>query len=552
MKANGEFLKGPHRAIEILSRHIILTLILGTGLFFLKGAQISFLPLYLLLAFSYLTSFLFFLGFRSGLPKGPLISLQHLIDVLTASAIVHFSGGVLSPFSLLYFLVIISASIELHLRGGFLFATLSSLAYSLLLYSHYKGLLPGFAFASELTLEEVFLRGDLHVSCFYFVALMSGSIARKYKSREEELEEMKLTTEDILENMELGVITVDVRGKVVYFNRKAGEILQCSAGEVQGHSIQETLPSSVHSLTDLILQGLHSDSLLPSSDSIQEFQKEIEVVSGGRKKPLGVTSTLLLNRKGFKKGFLALFSDLTQMKETEWRLRHSERMAAIGELSAAIAHEIRNPLASILGSAEYLQSEIKGDQESKKLMSLILRESDRLNHIIEDFLQFARSKPPHFTETSLHDLLDEVLELVRSHPEYSLGIRIEQKISRDGLTLLLDKDQMKQVFLNICLNGIKAMEGKGRLTISTRKEGERVGVIFEDTGRGIPPENLSKIFEPFFTTTEKGHGLGLAIAHRILEGHHGEIQVSSEMGKGSQFTVWIPVEGNPKSQIPHP
>lgn len=541
MKRDEDPRKGPLRVIEILARPVILTLILGTGLLILGDAQISFLPLYLLLGFSYLTSLLFFISFRLGLTSNILIVIQHVLDLLIASGVVHFSGGILSPFSLLYFLVIISASIELHLRGGFLLATLSSFAYSALLYSHYKGFFPEHSFASEFTPEEVFLRGDLHVICFFLVAMMSGSVARKFKSREEELEEMRLTTDDILENMEPGVITVDIRGKIVYFNRAAGEILQCSSREIQGRPIQEALPATLQPLTQFILNGLHAELILSSQNSPKEFDGEIEVEVSHEKKPLGVASTLLLNRKGNKKGFLLLFTDLTKMKETEWRLRHSERMAAIGELSQAIAHEIRNPLASIRGSAEYLQFDLEGDKESQKLMKLIVRESDRLNRIIEDFLQFARAKPPHFKLTSLHDLLNEVLELVRSHPEYSDGIKIEQKTSLDGMLLLIDRDQMKQVFLNICLNGIKAMEGKGRLTLSTRKDGERIGIVFDDTGKGIPSENLSKIFEPFFSTTEKGHGLGLAIAHRILEGHHGEIQVESKVGKGSRFTVWIPL-----------
>jgi two-component system sensor histidine kinase PilS (NtrC family) len=563
MKRDGEIQKGPNRALRTLARPLIVTLVLGTGLFFLRDAQFSFLPLYVLLASSYLTSFLFFLGYRAELSPGSLIALQHLIDILIASAIVHFSGGILSPFSLLYFLVIISASIELHFRGGFFFATLSSIAYSALLYSHYKGIFTWDTFASDFSAQEVFLRGDLHVICFFLVAMMSGSLAKEFKKRGEELEEMRLTTDDILENMGPGVISVDSRGIVMYFNRSASEILNCSVQDIQGRPVEEALPPTIQPLTDLILEGLSEGKFRdretedpPSTHTIQS--EEIEVEAGGRKKPLGVTTTLLINRKGKQKGFLLLFSDLTDMKETEGRLRQSERMAAIGELAAGIAHEIRNPLASIRGSAEVLQQELQESWESEeaprggmeyrysdeteKLMNLILREADRLNHIVEDFLQFARARPLHLTLTSLSELLNEVLELVKKHPEFSNGVEIRKEITKDRLSIFVDRDQMKQVFLNICLNGIKAMEGRGSLTISTRDDEERVGVVFQDTGIGINPESRNRIFEPFFTTSEKGHGLGLSIAHRIVEGHAGEIQVESEIGKGSLFIVWIPVK----------
>ncbi len=532
--------------VGIVSRPIIVTIILGTGLLFLHEAQFSFLPLYLLIVTSYLTSLLIFLGFRVGLPAVPLITLQHLFDIFLASAIIHFSGGILSPFSLLYFLLIISASMQLHFRGGFTFATLSALTYSALLFSYYKKILPQNPFTPNFSAEEVFLRGDLHVICFFLVAMMSGSLAQGFKKRGEELEEMRLTTEDILENMGAGVITVDGRGRVVYFNRAASEILSCSAKEIQGHPFQEAFHSSIRPLTDLIVEGFSEEDIrkgefgIPDS-TLRNQNREIEVEVRGKKKPLGVTTTLLLNRKGKKTGFLLLFTDLTEMKETERRLRHSERMAAIGELSAGIAHEIRNPLASIQGSAEILHAELNGEGESQKLMHLILRETDRLNSIIEDFLQFARARPLHLELTPFHDLMNEVLEMVKNHPEYSHGIEIQNRISNDGLSTSMDKDQMKQVFLNICLNGVKAMEGKGKLSIYTCQKGERVGVVFEDTGKGILPRDRDKIFQPFYTTSEKGHGLGLAIAHRIVEGHGGEIQVDSETGRGSRFIVWIPM-----------
>jgi two-component system sensor histidine kinase PilS (NtrC family) len=265
---------------------------------------------------------------------------------------------------------------------------------------------------------------------------------------------------------------------------------------------------------------------------------------------LGVTVSDLRN-EGEITGVIGIFQDLTQIREMEEEIRRKEQLATIGELAAGMAHEIRNPLASLSGSMQVLSKEPLLDEEHKTLMQIALRETERLDTIITGFLRYARPAPPNRKECNLHDLLLETIHFFKQAPEYRTNIEILFHHDEKELIAPVDPDQMKQVFWNLSINAVQAMPQGGTLRVTVRRgkgtmrstRGEETSflqVLFRDSGEGITRGNLEKIFYPFFTTKDQGSGLGLAIVHRIIEEHGGKIEVESTRGKGTTFIVSLP------------
>jgi two-component system sensor histidine kinase PilS (NtrC family) len=250
-----------------------------------------------------------------------------------------------------------------------------------------------------------------------------------------------------------------------------------------------------------------------------------------------------------KRGVIAVFKDLTEVREMEERMRKADRLAAIGELSAGIAHEIRNPLASISGSIEMLYNELELAGDDKRLMQLVMRESDRLNRIINDFLEFARLRPPTRRAVSVSKCLVEVVTLLRNNPAVKNGVETEIRSASDDVVVEFDEEQMKQVMLNLAINACEAMHGSGKLVIETKRTADgRAKVVFQDEGCGIGDEARAHLFEPFFTTKEGGTGLGLAIANKIVEAHGGRIEARNRSGGGAEFSVVLPARASDEKE----
>jgi len=256
----------------------------------------------------------------------------------------------------------------------------------------------------------------------------------------------------------------------------------------------------------------------------------------------------LLGRDDRLSGFIGIFQDLTKIKEMEEEVKGKEKMAAIGELSAWMAHEIRNPLASLSGSMQVLRENIKPTEENIHLIEIALRETDRLNLIVQDFLNYARPKPLSLELCDITALIDDTVSLLKNSKEFHEGIKINKLV--DGrIEAFVDPNQMKQVFWNLSINAIQAMPMGGELIIDTRLKTEEIPpegiselieIVFRDTGVGINKADLDYIFFPFFSTKEGGSGLGLAIAYRIVEDHKGKIKVESEVGRGTTFRIYLP------------
>lgn len=343
------------------------------------------------------------------------------------------------------------------------------------------------------------------------------------------LEDMRTYTRNVLESMANGLITVDRSLRVATYNPTALEILRKAKEEVDGRPISELLP-----LEDEIKRVLADSDLI--------LEKEVKIASEGKAKTfMGLTvSSLKEPESRISRGAVVTVRDLTVIRELEQKVLVSEKFAALGRLSAGVAHEIRNPLNSIRGFIQYFQKKLPLDEEDYRYTDLMINEVDRLNRVISKLLAYSKPREPRLSIRSVDEILDHCIRVVEREA-IEAGVELVKKLEGDSIALvLMDADQMTQVFLNILLNAIEATPRGGRVLAGYKTDGNgRVMIQIEDTGEGIPRENLDKLFDPFFTTKKKGTGLGLAIVKSIIEGHDGEIEVESESEKGTCFTVTL-------------
>jgi len=343
------------------------------------------------------------------------------------------------------------------------------------------------------------------------------------------LEDMRTYTRNVLESMANGLITVDRSLRVATYNPTALEILRKSKEEVDGRPIAELLP-------------LENEIKRVLADSDLVLEKEVKITSEGKGKTfVGLSvSSLKEPESRISRGAVVTVRDLTVIRELEQKVIVSEKFAALGRLSAGVAHEIRNPLNSIRGFIQYFQKKLPLDEEDYRYTDLMLNEVDRLNRVISKLLAYSKPREPRLSIRSVDEIIDHCIRVVEREAAEA-GVDLEKKLDGDSIALvLMDTDQMTQVFLNILLNAIEATPRGGKVFVGYKTdEHGRVMIQIEDTGEGIPRENLDKLFDPFFTTKKKGTGLGLAIVKSIIEGHDGEIEVESDSGKGTCFTVTL-------------
>jgi two-component system sensor histidine kinase PilS (NtrC family) len=487
---------------------------------------------------------------RLGFPRQHNLSLLLAADLMLVTAFLYFAVGSNSPFALFYLPPIVMAAWSHKFRGGMASAVYAALAYGTLSVLESRGVLVHEAFVAQG--PGTLLQTYLHVCLFLLVGFLAGSLSEGESRRSEELAEaereitrIRLDTDSILQNMASGVVTLDMKGRVISANAAAEQILSVPPGLLVGRHVGEALAGRAEELAEVLLGDLESGR--------SRHRSEVPVArAGGEEMLLGVSTSFLSDRAAERRGVVAVFQDLTEVRKMQDEVRRADRMAAVGELAASIAHEVRNPLASIRGSIEFLSSELDLDGDNVRLMNLIIEESDRLEKIITDFLEFARMPPQILRERSLGESLEQTLALLRKHPDYCDDLKIVYRPTDREVVLRVDDEQIRQVFLNLALNACEAMEGRGTLTVSTRVDSlpEERGdpearphlvVSFADTGPGIPPRLMSRIFEPFFSSKEEGTGLGLSIAARILAGHQGKITARNREGGGTIVETYLPI-----------
>jgi two-component system sensor histidine kinase PilS (NtrC family) len=474
-----------------------------------------------------------------------IITLQFIFELIIESGIIYATGNVNSPFSALFILTIVSAALAYRLVGTLIVASLVSMAYTFIIW---MGLSrtgdPDFSLQALQTIfsakESVFYAIFLHVLIFYLVAFISGFLAERLKDQDRKLADTslalkraKLETDEILRHLNSGLLTIDAQGRIVFFNRAAERILGYREKEVKGMVCTEVFAGRMPHLGVSLLDGIYRGIVHP--------RKEIEIVNAEHVKvPLGLSTSILTEETHALRGVIAIFSDLTEAKQLEGKVRTADRLAAVGELSASIAHEIRNPLASISGSVEVLKNEVSVSGENAQLMELIVKESHRLSRILSEFLQYAKIDRPAYTKVELCHLINEVIRILHHHESFTSGTRVNCETDESIVYVVGDEDLIKQLLLNLAVNACESFEGKpGEILmhLDTDSAEGNVKLLVQDNGPGIDEETLRRIFQPFYSTKKQGTGLGLAIVHRICSALKLNLKFDSREGIGTTFVI---------------
>jgi two-component system sensor histidine kinase PilS (NtrC family) len=461
--------------------------------------------------------------------------LQAMGDVGLTTLLVHFTEGPRSPFPSLYILIIAAYALLMSFGGGLLVALTIAAAYfadSLWL----QGTVPGLAFWGQ-------------VGVFIAAYVLVGALASRLRAAgverqtlEIELRRVRLEADEILRHIRSGVMTVDDTGRLAFINPMAERLLQVDGQRVTGLPVLDQLKLRSPELWAALVAAIrHGRKVSRGEGTVQH--------ADGRIFPIGLSTTTFERDSDGRPSVTAIFTDISDLKRLNELNLRAERLEAVAALSASLAHEIRNPLASIRSSVEQLARSAHGDEDDRYLAQLIVRESDRLSRLLSEFLDFARVRATEFVPVDLQAVVTAATRMVREHPD----CRPEIEIRVQGARTVLDGDEdlLHRVVANLLLNAVQAARGPAVVTVTTRpaKVAELPGgctidqpvcLEVKDTGPGIPEELRDRLFQPFVTGRAGGTGLGLAIVQRAVEAHRGMVLVDSHPGKGTTFTIFFP------------
>src|SRR6266849_3072863 len=483
----------------------------------------SRLPLRLFLStmFLWYTFSLFYVALLSFWHEHRLqASLQVLTDLIMVSLVVHETGGWDSSLNFLYPLAIIVAGILLPRVWAHLFAALAFILYGTVLELNYYGVVRSYCISHP---ELKALQGIIFVNLFAFLAvayLASLLVAKLRQARVQlkdasgALEDLQILHENIIQSISSGLITTGLDGRITLANNAAQKLLERTPDQLLGKPV-----------TQLFLDAL------PNGESQTHAEVRFDT-KGTFRKTVRVRVTALSVPERGALGYVYALDDLTEIRRLEREVRMQDRLAAVGRLAAAIAHEIRNPLTSIAGSVSMLSGIPEMSEEHRHLLDIVTRESQRLNGIITDFLAYSRGKKYHFDKADLVLLLEDTLTLMRHRMNAeNTGIAIESRFGVSEAWMIADGDKIKQVFWNIAENAVRAMRDGGTLKVSIERLGDDWQISFADTGTGMTPQQSEKIFEPFQSNFEGGTGLGLAVVYQIVQAHEGKVWARSKPGQ---------------------
>jgi two-component system, NtrC family, sensor histidine kinase PilS len=500
-------------------------------------------PLYFLIAITYALTLLYALALKF-IPYTPAqVYVQVTLDLLVVTGLVYLQGGAgtRAGFILLYPISVLSGSVLLYRNRGLILAMVASILYAGLLGAVRTGRIPpqGLGDVLQMPIQQlvysVFVAG---VACAT-VALIGSYLTESLHSAGERLEEaveqvadLRELNEIIVNSIQSGLASADVAGRILHLNGFGEGILGLRNSEALGHTLKEVFGS---------------DLLEPSTLRVRAANRglaRLEVVyrhPSGELVDVGVSVSKLETTDPAGAGYLLVFQNLTDVKRLEEELRLKEKLAAVGEMAAQLAHEIRNPLGSISGSAQVLLGEPNMSPEQNQLLAIITRESRRLSDALNQFLFQARPASPRPGPVDLGPVIAEAVTLLRNAPEVSPRHRVEFDSDEGPHVCMADRDQMLQVFWNLVRNALEAMPEGGVLRVRLWRREHDLVLSVEDEGRGIASEDQLRIFEPFHSGTRMGTGLGLAIVYRIVQEHQGDIRVRSIRGKGTGVEVHLPL-----------
>ncbi len=498
-------------------------------------------PLFVLSAFAYGTVLLYAALDPWLRGRSVFVYLQLAGDSLVITGFVRITGGLDSPMSFLYLLPIIVASMLLYRQGGMAFAGVCWSMYGALVLF---GLSVPWARTAPVSREPgrtgYFL--VVHLVAFVAVALLASYLSERLRIQGRELAErrgalvrLQALNENIIESINSGLVTTDLEGRINFMNRGASEITTCCPSEALGRYFGEWLGAGPEFLKEI--------RRLLLANRRYRFERHFETPDG-RRIFIGIAVSNLHDRAGRPLGYIFIFQDLTEIQALEQEVRLKERMAALGEMAAGMAHELRNPLAAISGSVQYLQGRLEPDGETLELMDIILRESQRLDRAIRDFLTFAR--PGRFApeRCDLVRVLDDQLKLLQKSREFGKAHRLETRWASPSVYCEVDPNRIKQVFWNLATNALKAMPSGGTLTVAVTllTAPRQVEILFEDEGIGMDEKEIAGYFQPFHSLFEEGTGLGAAIVYRLVEEHGGRIALESRPGQGTRVRILLPAQ----------
>jgi two-component system sensor histidine kinase PilS (NtrC family) len=469
-------------------------------------------------------------------------ALISTLDVALITAVVTATGGARSIYPFLYVLSVTGACALLPRVGALAVAALASLLYSGLVFG--RTVFPVayfFETPAETTALEV-VTIFLNSATFLVVAILVGGVAERYRAANRELETRQRDLRDleafrdlVFECVGTGLVVVDRDDRVTAFNRAAAEITGQSGSGIVGARWRDIAGDGV----DLreVTAALDAPSMRSVGRETVVYRPDGEAI------PVRMTFSTLRSAAGAPLGLVVACEDLSTIRQMEARMRQADRLASLGRLSANIAHEIRNPLASMTGAIEALTAKSGvGHDDRARLTQIVMRESDRLNSIISDFLAYARPRPLSLESTDVASVLEEILTLLEHRP-LPPNVKVVRMFEPPP-TARVDANAMRQALWNLCLNALDAMPDGGELTVGAAVLGSTLQLTVADTGRGIAPADVSHIFEPFYSTKPEGSGLGLALVHRIVRDHDGDIEVRTDPQTGTVFTLTLPLGGH--------
>jgi two-component system sensor histidine kinase PilS (NtrC family) len=532
----------------IAARVVLVTLLMGSAILIQISRPGAFPvdPFFSLIGLTYALSVFYLATLRFAEQHPWLVDLQFAVDALLVSAFIHVTGGVTSNFSSLYLLPIIAASMIRYRRVAVQLAAFSAVMYLGLVAAQYID--PSFPLARRFSPEVDLPTARvaqytvaINLGGFIAVALLAGSLADSLRSAGARLEDashrirdLRAFNEYVINSLLSGLMTTDEQGRILTCNRAASAIVGVPASQVIGGDVVQVMqmPEAVRTRVAALTAG--------RSLKIDCQHR----TPGGRVIDIGFTASTL-TFPGGGSGYLWSFQDVTDVRRLERDARLRQRLAAVGEMAAGIAHEIRNPLASMSGSIQVLRQELPLTEDQSQLMDIVLRESERLNDTIKSFLAYARPQRLAVTRLDMGKVVQDASLLLRNSEEVRSHHVIDVDLPAGPVWCEADENQVRTIVWNLATNGLRAMAGGGHLRLSVTSEqapegDEWVVLAVQDEGCGIPAEHLDGIFQPFWSSFERGTGLGLAIVHRVVTDYNGAINVSSEVGVGTIMSVRLP------------
>ena len=536
----------------IAARAAVITVLLGSAVLIqIKSpGTLPVDPFFFLLGLTFALTVVYSLTVRQAERYPWLVDTQLVVDAALVSGIVHLTGGAQSYFSSLYALPIIAASAIRSRRGGMMIGTSSSLMYAAVVLAQYLGdpVSPVVMVAHGLPpLRVALFTVGLNSFGFFAVAALTGYLAEGLRHADaqlqrasSELADVQAFSRHIVDSLTSGLATTDMAGQLVTFNRAAEGITGMAAAEAV------TRPAAAVLQLPAALDGLFGP---PAGRPRQTRVEYAFTRRDGRQIEMGVSAAPLMTPRG-ETGFILTFQDVTQSRKLEREARVQQRLAAVGEMAAGIAHEIRNPLASMSGSIQILRQELPLTDEQGQLMDIVIRESERLNETIRSFLAYAKPQRQAMRHMDVRQVITDTARLLQNSPELGERHRLAVDVPSDAVLFQADEGQIRQIVWNLATNGLRAMPEGGtlRLAVVPSDDESHVVIRVSDEGVGIAAEELEGIFQPFRGGFSRGSGLGLSIVHRIVTDYSGEVRVDSRKGAGTTVEVRFPVAATAAAQ----